>query len=70
MNQNEMEIRLPQEKRGEAKEVLDLVNQMNRADQKELLSFLRGVAFGRGLASGEGVAAMAEKKEQKEEKAG
>lgn len=54
MNQNEMEIRLPQEKRGEAKEVLDLVSQMDSADQKELLSFMRGVAFGRGLASGEG----------------
>lgn len=50
---NEMEIRLPQEKRGEAMAVLDLVSQMDSADQKELLSFMRGVAFGRGLASGE-----------------
>ena len=50
---NEMEIRLPAENKTEAKEVLDIVNRMESSSQRELLTFMKGVAFGRGLDSGD-----------------
>lgn len=54
MNNNQekqMETVMPQTSKPEAAEVMQLLGTMNQSEQQEMLTFLRGVEFGKRLAA-------------------
>lgn len=46
-----METMMPQASKPEAAEVMQLLGTMNQSEQQEMLTFLRGVEFGKRLAA-------------------
>lgn len=52
-----MEIMVPGANRTEAERMMDLLTTMSEEEQREMLTFMKGVEFGRRLAATTGPAA-------------